>query len=110
MKVRTLFSAATLCAVALATAGCATSQKIQAVQIGDQNLSCAEITAELKKLDQAQTDVESKKGLTGTNVAAALFWRLGLVYTYYDASEATRLIADRRNALTTQFNSRNCRV
>jgi hypothetical protein len=110
VKIKTIFSAATLCAVALATTGCATSQKIQVVQIGDQNLSCAELTAELKKLDQAQTEVESKKGLTGTNVAAALFWRLGLAYTYYDAGEANRLISDRRNALTTRFNDKSCRL
>jgi hypothetical protein len=36
-----------------------------------------------------EADIESKKGVTGTNVASALFWLLGLAYTYYDAGEAT---------------------
>lgn len=88
--------------------GCATSQKIQVVQPGDQNLSCNAIKEELAKLDKAQAEIDSKKGVTGTNVAAALFWLPGLAYTYYDAGEATRLVNDRRSALTTIYNSKNC--
>ena len=88
--------------------GCATSQKIQVVQPGDQNLSCESVKAELGKLDAAQADIDSKKGVTGTNVASALFWLPGLAYTYYDAGEASRLISDRRSALTTIYNNKNC--
>ena len=88
--------------------GCATSQKIQVVQPGDQNLSCDAIKAEMAKLDKAEADIESKKGVTGTNVASALFWLPGLAYTYYDAGEATRLVNDRRSALTTLYNNKNC--
>lgn len=94
-------------AIAVLT-GCATSQKIQAVQPGDDNLSCAAIKDEFRKLDQAQGEIDSKKGVTGTNVAAAVFWLPGLVYTYYDASEANRLISDRRNGLTTIYNKKSC--
>lgn len=88
--------------------GCATSQKIQVVQPGDHNLSCDAIKAELAKLDKAEADIESKKGVTGTNVAGALFWLPGLAYTYYDAGEATRLVNDRRSAMTTLYNNKNC--
>ena len=41
--------------------GCATSQKIQVVQPGDQNLSCRAITEELAKLDKTQAEIDSKK-------------------------------------------------
>ena len=88
--------------------GCATSQKIQVVQPGDQNLSCHAITQELARLDQTQAEIDSKKGVTGTNVAAALLWFPGLAYTYYDAGEATRLVSDRRSALTSVYNNKNC--
>jgi hypothetical protein len=88
--------------------GCATSQKVQVVQPGDQNLSCNAIKEELAKLDKAQAEIDSKKGVTGTNVAAALLWLPGLAYTYYDAGEATRLISDRKSALTSTYNSKNC--
>jgi len=88
--------------------GCATSQKIQVVQPGDHNLSCDATQAELAKLDKAEADIESKKGVKGTNVAGALFWLPGLAYTYYDAGEATRLVNDRRSAMTTLYNNKNC--
>jgi hypothetical protein len=88
--------------------GCATSQKVQVVQPGDQNLSCHAITEELAKLDKTQAEIDSKKGVTGTNVAAALLWVPGLAYTYYDAGEATRLVSDRRSALTSVYNNKNC--
>ena len=90
--------------------GCATSQKIQVVQPGDQNLSCEALKSELAKLDGASKDIDSKKGVTGTNVAAALFWLPGLAYTYYDAGEANRLISDRKSALTSIYNSKNCKA
>ena len=88
--------------------GCATSEKVQVVQPGDPNLSCNAIKGELARLDKAQADIDSKKGVTGTNVAAALLWLPGLAYTYYDAGEATRLVSDRRSALTTIYNNKNC--
>lgn len=34
----------------------------------------------LVKLDKAQAEIDSKKGVTGTNVAAAIFWLPGLAY------------------------------
>jgi hypothetical protein len=89
-------------------AGCATSTKIQVVQPGDNKLSCSDLTVELAKLNTAQADIDSKKGATGTNVAAALFWLPGLAYTYYDAGEAQKLISERRSVLTGFSNNKNC--
>ena len=77
---------ASLIAVALSGLlfGCATSQKIQVVQPGDQNLSCNAIKEELARLDKAQADIDSKKGVTGTDNAklnrfAIRRWRTFLV-------------------------------
>jgi hypothetical protein len=108
MSLRLRSAAVTAAAVSGLLFGCATSQKIQVVQPGDQNLSCRTITEELAKLDKTQAEIDSKKGVTGTNVAAALFWLPGLAYTYYDAGEATRLVSERRSALTSVYNNKNC--
>ena len=94
--------------VLLGLGGCATSRKVQVVQAGDQHLGCPEIKAELVRLDQAQGDVDSNKGMTGTNVAAALFWLPGLAYTYYDAGQATEAISARKSHLTEGYNQQNC--
>ena len=89
-------------------AGCATSPKIQVVQPGDNNLSCSELAAQLERLDWAESDVDTKKGVTGTNVASAIFWLPGLAYTYYDAGQAMEAINDRRSHLTSIYNDKGC--
>ena len=106
-SIRNLVTVAAITGTAM-LAGCATSQKIQVVQAGDPTLSCASLKEEIGKLDKAQAEIDSKKGVTGTNVAAALFWLPGLAYTYYDAGEAQRLISDRKSGLTTIYNSKKC--
>lgn len=70
---------------------------------------CNQLKKELEKLDQAEQDVKSKKGMTGTNVASTLFWLPGLAYTYYDAGQAMEAINDRRANLTKFYNNKNCR-
>lgn len=88
--------------------GCATSEKIQVTQMGDDSLSCSGIKTEMAKLNTSKAEIESKKGVNGTNVAAALFWLPGLAYTYYDAGQAEKLISDRKSALTEKFNNKKC--
>lgn len=95
-----------LTASMLALAGCSSSPKTQVVQMNDESLSRDQILQELAKLDQVQRDIDSNKGATGTNVAAFLFWLPGLAYTYYDASEATKLVEQRRSHLTGIYNKK----
>ena len=98
-----------LAAIIVVLAGCATSAKVQTVQIGDEQLSCDQIKNELVKLDQAQKEIDDKKGVTGTNVASALFWVPGLLYTYYDAGQATEAINTRRANLNGSYNKKGCK-
>ncbi len=88
--------------------GCATSTKIQVVQDGDNKLSCDQLKHELADLDKSLEEIDSKKGVTGTNVAAALFWLPGLAYTYYDAGQAKELIYERKSHLTILSNDKDC--
>jgi hypothetical protein len=88
--------------------GCATSRKVNIVQAGDHRLPCDQLMAELEKLDQAEQEVESKKGVTGTNVSAALFCLPWLAYTYYYAGQAVGAINDRRAHLTKLYNDQDC--
>ncbi|MCV6637663.1 hypothetical protein [Candidatus Albibeggiatoa sp. nov. NOAA] len=71
-------------------------------------MSCSNLKYELQRLDQAEKKVESKKGMTGTNVAAALFWLLGSAYTYYDVGQTLETIGDRRSHITQLYNEKNC--
>ncbi len=101
----TFKSIAVVLALLLVTA-CATSPKTQVVQMGDNELSRNQILAEMQKLDKSEREIAKNKGVTGTNVASFLFWMPGLAYTYYDASEASKLIEQRRSHLTQIFNEK----
>ncbi len=89
--------------------GCATSQKVQPLKANDYDLSCKELTEELAKLDDVQSRVDQNKGVNGTNVASAIFWIPGLAYTMNDASEATRLVNQRRDNLEHYYEMKKCR-
>jgi len=97
-----------LALLSLFVAGCATSRKVQVIQMGDDQLTCKELTTQMKGMDKAQANVDSKKGMTGTNVASALFWIPGLAYTYYDAGQATKLISERKSHLIELYNKKGC--
>jgi hypothetical protein len=84
----------------------ATSPKVQVAQAGDNHLTKEQLLCEIDKLNDAERQVDSKRGVTGTNVAAALFFWPGLVYTHMDASEASRLIEQRRSHLTALYNQK----
>jgi hypothetical protein len=88
--------------------GCATSEKVQAKQLGDSDMSCEQLAAESRRLDDTQRRVDQNRGATGTNVAAALFWLPGLAYTYYDAGQADQLISQRRSWLTELYEKKRC--
>ncbi len=95
-------------ATTLMLGGCATSQKIQVVQAGDQNLNCAQIKEKLAEVDAVEADNDENKGVTGTNVAAALFFWPALAYTYMDAKDAKELATQRKSHLTALYNEKNC--
>ncbi len=96
-------------ALAAFLCGCATSEKVEERQIGDSSLTCDQIKAEYVKLDAAQKDVDSKRGVNTTNVAGALFWLPGLAYTFYDAGQADDAIRHRRDNLTDLYDQKKCR-
>lgn len=87
-------------------AACSSSLKTQVVQMSDNTLSKQQIVEELSRLNEAEQEINSKKERMGTNSAAFLFWWPGLAYTYHDASEALKLVDQRRSHLTALYNQK----
>ena len=102
------YLALSCCVLAFLMAGCSTSKKMKTVEIGDNKMTCGEMRSELRRLDDAAANVDDKKGVTGTNVAAFLFWLPGLAYTYYDASQAEEAIDNRRSHINELYNKHGC--
>jgi len=102
-----LIKAAAICAV-ITLAGCATSQKVEVVQPTDGKLSCSELKSQRAELDTVLAKNNKNKGMTGTNVAAALFFWPALAYTYMDAKDAEKVISDRKTHLSKLMIDKGC--
>lgn len=98
--------------LAIFMVGCATSQEIQVVQADDNALTKEQLLAEIKKLDGLEKNInaqESKKGITGTNIAATLLFGSGLMGPSMDANEAKHFVEHRRSHLTHLYNQKQAK-
>ena len=107
MKILKLF--AMIAAVSLLTAGCVSSQKVDKVQINDNELSCKELAEQIQAAEDYKKKAEENKGVNKTNVAAAIFFIPGLVSTYIDANDAIKAAEDRKQHLLEIYNDRKCK-
>lgn len=106
LKLSKIAMITTLIALTALASGCATSPKVQVVQAGDTALSKEQLLAEINRLNDADEKINEKKGINGTNAAAALFFWPGLIYTQMDASDARKMVEQRRNHLTGLYNQK----
>ena len=92
----------------LALSGCATPHVVETVRFTDNNLSCSQLVAEMKEADRFRTDAQKEKGMTGTNVAAALFFLPAMIGTYSNANEAISAADTRKINLMNLYTSKKC--
>ena len=78
---------------------CASSVSVQRVQAGDENLSCESLATAMQDADKFRVDAQQKKGVTGTNTAAALLFWPALLVTYSDANAAIQAADTRKQRL-----------
>ncbi len=107
MKTLRLFAMITT--VSLLTVGCVSSQKVDRVRVDDDQLSCKEIIEQIKEAEDYKKKAEANKGVTGTNVAAAVFFLPGLVSTYIDANDAIKAAEERKQHLVDVYREKKCK-
>ncbi|MGL4230542.1 MAG: hypothetical protein ACRDAM_07200 [Casimicrobium sp.] len=90
-------------------AGCASPTVVQREKIGDEQLSCEQLRFEIGEAERYKREAEKEKGVTGTNVAAALFFWPAIAGTYMNANDAIRAAEDRRSRLVNIYNTKRCK-
>jgi hypothetical protein len=95
-------------AALLALGGCATPHLVETVRVSDNNLNCTQLEAEIREADRFRTDAPKEKGMTGTNVAAVLFFWPAMIGTYSNANEAIAAADTRKSNLTNLYNTKKC--
>ncbi len=88
--------------------GCASPHVVQAVQIEDAQYSCNRLTFEISEADRFRAEAQAEKGVTGTNVAAVLFFWPAMIGTYANANEAIAAADTRKVSLLSYYNQKKC--
>ncbi len=89
-------------------AGCASPTVVTERQAGDENLSCNELILALQEAADFEQDARGDRGVTGTNVAAAVFFWPGLLGTYANTEQAIDAARDRQEYLNVLYDQKSC--
>lgn len=89
-------------------AGCATPHVVDIEKTGDKKLSCEELKEQIEDTKRFEKKARDEKGVTGTNVAAAVFFWPGLLATYSNAEDAIDAAQERRRHLTKIYEKKDC--
>ena len=91
-------------------AACASPDVVDIKQVTDENLSCEQIIAAIKEAKEFEAEARGERTVTGTNVAAAIFFWPGLAATYVNTQEALDAAKDRQKHLEKIYETKNCSV
>ena len=92
----------------IAAAGCASPTVVNETEVGDDRLSCAQLEQEMKVAQRYEEAARDERGVTGTNVAAALLFWPGLIATAANTDEAIDAAQERQDHLRELYRARNC--
>jgi len=95
--------------LALLTA-CANPDVVDVRKLGDEELSCEQIREEIYEAEKFEDKARDEKGVTGKNVAAALFFWPAMLVTYNNAGEAIEAAKDRKERLTRIGDKKGCKL
>ncbi|MFL2890579.1 MAG: hypothetical protein ACJZ38_01675 [Candidatus Pelagibacterales bacterium] len=85
--------------IVLFVSACASPEVVRTYQAGDDDLTCKQLDYEIMRTENVIDDAKAERGMTGTNVAATLFWLPGLAATFINVNEAIEAGNDRINHL-----------
>jgi len=89
-------------------AGCATPHVVEVAKTGDSAMSCSQLDLEMVEADRFKATAKGEKGMTGTNVAAAIFFFPAIFATYSNSNEAIAASDARRAHLSRIYDEKKC--
>lgn len=95
---------------ALLITGCASPTVVQSKQTNDSGMSCDQLKAAYSEALDFESKARKERGVTGTNVAAAIFFWPAMIGTYKNTEEAVEAAKDRQKHLEKIGQEKNCKV
>ncbi len=95
-------------AAAALLGACATPTVVETRKSGDTILTCEQIRFELAEAERFEREARAERKVTGTNVAAAVFFWPALVATYANSDQAINAARERKAHLFRLADARGC--
>ncbi len=90
------------------TAGCATPEVVQVRQAGDGDLNCEQLKEQYVDAQEFEAKARKERGVTGTNVAAAVLFWPALIGTNSNTEDAINAAQDRQRRLEKLAADKKC--
>ena len=88
--------------------GCATPTVVESKQSNDRMMSCAALKTAFGEAKDFESKARKERGVTGTNVAAAIFFWPAMLGTYKNTEDAIEAAKERQKHLETIATERKC--
>ena len=101
----------TLCAAAVTfalLAGCASPTVVQSRKAADGDLSCDQLKDQITEAEDFEAKARKERGVTGTNVVAAILFWPALLGTYKNTEDAIDAAKERQKNLYVIAKRKSC--
>jgi hypothetical protein len=88
---------------------CSTPKVVEVNKVSDTRLTCTQLEAEIIDANRFEQKARDAKGVTGTNVAAAVLFWPAMIGTYKNANDAIDAARDRKAHLMKLRSTKGCR-
>lgn len=99
-----------LVASALALSACVSPEVVTKSNVGDKDLTCEQISAQLVQLEEIRTEAEKGKTASGKNVAAAILFWPAIIGNYQNAKQALEAANERHEVLLELAGKKQCKL
>lgn len=96
--------------IGLPVAGCASPEVVEVKQVGDADLNCEQLRAQYEDAQDFEAKARKDRGVTGTNVAAAVLFWPALIATYSNTDDAIDAAKDRQKRLEKLAADKHCNL
>lgn len=93
---------------AILLSGCATPTVVQTKQSNDSSMNCAQLKTAYSEAQDFETKARKERGVTGTNVAAAILFWPAMIGTYKNTEEAIDAAKDRQKHIEKLAADKRC--
>lgn len=94
----------------LLAGGCASPEVVQTRQANDADMDCAQVKAAYAEAIEFESKARKERGMTGTNVAAAIFFWPAMIGTYKNTEEAVEAAKERQRHLEKLADKKACPI